>query len=389
MHTSKHRRALFAGVTTAVLAASVGAVNAPSAHAAEPDPASVALDWQATAQTTVTFSPAKGMYLGFTSKAVNKAAHRSLNAGNSSEAAAVAQAAHDVLKEYFPGASATLDAKLADTLALVPDGAAEANGVSIGAEAADNIIEWRADDGRNDASIVYSAEPGIGVWIDARPMATAWYGFVDRVLPGRPVVVDGPDPVGSAAYRADLAEVEADGRQGADATKAAMATFFNVDAFSLYRNALIAHLRANPIGLTETTELFADLDLSTGEAMRQAWRIKFNLGFWRPVAAITSNDGDPLTTPVPGWTSVLPLPPYPDYLSGHGTLTSAFAETVRCHLGDVTLTLNGAGDPRTYNTLAALENDALMSRIWGGIHFRDAMEDSYDLGHAVAARACA
>jgi hypothetical protein len=202
------------------------------------------------------------------------------------------------------------------------------------------------------------------------------------------VAVDGPDPVGSAAYRADLAEVQADGRDGADATKAAQARFFNVDAFSLYRNALIAHLRANPIGLVETTQLFADLDLSTGEAMRQAWRIKFNTGFWRPTAAIRSDDGDPLTTSVPDWTAVLPVPPYPDYLSGHGTLTAAFAETVRCHLGDVTLTLAGAGDPRTYTSLATLEQDALDSRIWGGIHFRDAMEDAYHLGHVVAARAC-
>jgi hypothetical protein len=219
-------------------------------------------------------------------------------------------------------------------------------------------------------------------------MATAWYGFVDRVLPGRPVVVDGPDPVGSAAYRTDLAEVQADGRDGADATKAALARFFNVDAFSLYRNALIAHLRANPIGLVETTQLFADLDLSTGEAMRQAWRIKFNSGFWRPTAAIRSDDDDPLTTSVTDWTAVLPVPPYPDYLSGHGTLTAAFAETVRCHLGNVTLTLNGAGDPRTYTSLATLEDDALKSRIWGGIHFRDAMDDAYHLGHVVAARAC-
>jgi len=250
------------------------------------------------------------------------------------------------------------------------------------------VIASRVGDGRGDSTIVYGKQPGIGVWVDPRPMAQPWYGFVDRIDGGRPVVVDGPDPVGSPAYRADLAEVQADGRAGADPDKAATATFFNVPGFALYRNALIAHLRAHPQSLQDTTDLFADLDRATAEGMRQTWRHKFTAGFWRPTAAITSDDGDPLTQPVPGWTSALPVPPYPEWPSGHGTLTSAFAETVRCHLGDIPLTLNGAGAPRTYTSLATLEHDAFMSRIWGGIHFRDAMEDAYLIGHSVARRAC-
>ena len=35
-----------------------------------------------------------------------------------------------------------------------------------------------------------------------------------------------------------------------------------------------------------------------------------------------------------------------------------------------------------------MEGDAFMSRIWGGIHFRDAMEDAYLLGHSVARQVC-
>jgi hypothetical protein len=385
-----HRR--LAGITATAVAAGLTAVTAPGATPAavaqQPDSAEIALAWQGAALATVPFTPAQALYLSFTSTAVDRAAHQSLKRVNSSETAAVARAAHDVLVEYFPAASAPLDGTLADSLALVPDGPAKARGVAIGAAAADELIASRVGDGRDDSSIVYSAEAGIGVWIDSRPMAVAWYGFVDRVLGGRPVAVDGPDPVGSAAYRKDLAEVQADGRAGADADKAATATFFNVPAFALYRNALITYLRTHPPSLAATTDLFADLDRATAEAMRQTWRHKFIHGFWRPVAGITSDDGDPLTDAQPGWTSVLPLPPYPDWPSGHGTITSAFAQSVRCHLGDIPLTLNGAGTPRTYSNLTALEHDAFMSRIWGGIHFRDAMEDAYLIGHTVARRAC-
>lgn len=354
-----------------------------------PESAEIALVWQETALATVPFSPAQSLFLAFTSKAVDKAVTHSTRRASSSETAAVAQAAHDVLVHYFPGATATLDARLAESLSGIPDGAAEDRGRAIGAEAAAEQIASRVGDGTGDPSVVYSAQPGIGVWTDTRPMAVPWYGFVDRVAGGQPVRVDGPEQVGSAAYRAELAEVQAVGREGADAEKAALARYFNVPAFGLYRNGLIAHLRAHPISLAETTDLFADLDVASAEAMRQTWRLKFTEGFWRPVAALTSDDGDPLTEPVPGWTSVLPLPPYPDYPSGHGTITSAFAGTVRCHLGDIPLTITGnTGVPRTYDSLTAMEHDAFLSRIYGGIHFRTAMEDAYLIGHTVADQVC-
>jgi hypothetical protein len=377
------------GLTTAALAAGlVAAPGVPGAVADTPTSAEVALDWQGTALATVPFSPAQALYLSFASTAVDRAARKSLRTAGSSEVAAVARAAHDVLVEYFPGSAGALADRLDASLAQVPDGPAETRGSAIGAEAAAGVIESRVGDGRGDTSIVYTAQPGVGVWTDTRPFAAAWYGFVDRVDGGRPVVVDGPDPVGSPAYRADLAEVRDVGRSGGDPAQAATAAFFNVPAFALYRNALIAHLRAHPLGLAEVTDLFADLDRATAEGMRQTWRHKFTEGFWRPGAALTADDGDPLTDQVPGWTPVLPVPPYPDYPSGHGTLTGAFAETVRCHLGDIPLTLNGAGAPRTYASLATLEDDAFMSRIWGGIHFRDAMDDAYLIGHTVARRAC-
>ena len=39
---------------------------------------------------------------------------------------------------------------------------------------------------------------------------------------------------------------------------------------------------------------------------------------------------------------------------------------------------------RSYATLSGLEHDALHARIWGGLHFRDSMEDTYYLGHSTA-----
>ena len=69
--------------------------------------ASVAVDWQRTAVRTIyveggSAPPLGALYLSFTSLAVHDAATAGQRHGTHAAAAAVAQAAHDVLVEYFP-----------------------------------------------------------------------------------------------------------------------------------------------------------------------------------------------------------------------------------------------------------------------------------------------
>ena len=68
--------------------------------------------------------------------------------------AATAAAAHDMLVALFPGQQADLDAKYAASLALIPDGPAKTNGISVGQQAAAGILLFRANDGR-DAVVPY------------------------------------------------------------------------------------------------------------------------------------------------------------------------------------------------------------------------------------------
>ena len=113
-----------------------------------------------------------------------------------------------MLAEYFPASKAKLDADLAASLAMVPDGKKQDAGVSIGAAAADRMIASRVGDGRNDASIVYSKPAAPGIWQPpASGMALPWLGFVKPVVDVAPVALDGPDPLTSAAYATDYNEV--------------------------------------------------------------------------------------------------------------------------------------------------------------------------------------
>ena len=366
--------------------------------------ASIAVDWQRTAVRTVyvegaTAPPLGGLYLSFTSLAVHVAARKAERRGTRATAAAVAQAAHDVLLEYFPLSRAGLDADLATSLAMVRDGTKEDAGVAIGAAAAAAMIASRVGDGRGDPRYAYTKTGGIGTWPAAAVpggMAFPWLGFVDPVVRVAPVHVNGPDRVSSSAYAVDYEEARLVGaKTGSTRTpdQTAIAEFFAANSGATYRNAVCDLLDAEPMGLLATTRLFARIDAAVANTFIQTWRLKYEVGFWRPAQAIAAGaaDGNPGTNPHPEtWVPLVANPPYSDYTSGHAAATSPFAQVMRRTFGDRTpLVLKGSGTQRSYATLSALEHDALNARIWGGLHFRDAMEDGYRLGHRTADRVIA
>ena len=396
------RRRRIAGAASVLVAPLlVVPLTAPSASAEGPLASSIAVDWQRTAARTIyvergTAPPLGGLYLSFVSLAVHDAAKEAQKHGTHAAAAAVATAAHDVLREYFPLSGAALDADLVASLAMVPNGKKENAGVAIGAAAADDMIASRVGDGRNDSSIAYTKTAALGIW-PALPMpggmALPWLGFVDPVVDVPPVALDGPDPYTSAAYAVDYEEVRTLGSvAGTNRTpeQTAVAQFFSANPVLTYRNALCDYLDAEPLGLLPTTRLFARIDAATANSFIQTWQLKFEVGFWRPFQAVAAAeiDGNPGTNPHPvAWVPLIANPAYSDYTSGHAAATSPFAEVLRQTLGENTpLLLKAGGLERSYANLSSLEHDAFHARIWGGLHFRDAMEDGYLLGHTTADR---
>ena len=80
-------------------------------------------------------------------------------------------------------------------------------------------------------------------------MALPWLGYVDPVVRIRPVVLDGPDPITSAAYARDYDEVLAVGNVGSttrtgDQTE--IAQFFANNPVFMYRTAVCDLLAAEP-----------------------------------------------------------------------------------------------------------------------------------------------
>jgi len=417
--------------TILALASSAGSASpasdtaSPSALAASTGSAQVVLDWEgysfdAVYPLATSSIPGGVPVLGFTSLTMYDAARNSLRRGSSSESAAVATAAHDVLVHYAPLLHTTatdtttapavvsqLDTRLATTLAGVPDGAAKAKGERIGHRAAADFVASRDGDHYRDQSFHYTLAPPLpaaarpGLWQAAPPrtdMAEAWLASMRPVVVDRLARVDGPDGLRSFDYTRDVNEVKRFGDADSDRRSAGQtqtAYFFNSNSATTLGRALIGYLTTHPMSLRQTARIFGVMHGAMTDSLIKCWQLKRDVGFWRPSQAIkrASEDRNPATTPDAGWSSLLlPEPPYSDYPSGHGCLTGPATETIRMILGEeidlrlVSTNAQATVKERNYQYLSDIDTDALNSRIWGGLHFRDAMEDAYDIGRWTARR---
>lgn len=411
------------GRTRAVLAAlatllAVSSVLPAQARTHEVPDASVVTEWNAIASRTVfeengTPVPASPLYFAYVSLAVYDAVvavegryeaytpvRRSPSARRASSEVAAATAAFQVLSHHFPASRENLGADYATFMAEHPRGAATTLGTQVGAQAAARIIDQRRDDGRG-AAVTLAVTPEPGVWRPTppagAPMAVPWLGFVTPFLLDSPdqVQLPGPDAITSPEYAADLAEVRAFGSQepsSRSAEQTATALFMNANPVAQYRAAVRGAVTAHDLDVVDAARAFAMLDASTADALIVAWRAKYDTPYWRPVTAVrlADTDGNDATTADPAWTPLVSTPPYPEYPSGHASVTGATTGTLAHLFGtdvDVTVPSLTAAPARTYTTTEQLDQDATDGRVWLGFHFRRAMTDGNDLGHEVAALA--
>jgi hypothetical protein len=404
-------------LVTAVVAAGLAtsAVVAPSQAAGtrSADPA-VITTWNSIADRTIftenaTPIPSSGLYFGFVSIAVYDAVvaiegryrpylKQPRVHGKASTEAAAATAAYRVLKYYFPASAQNLATDYAGSLGKIPDSSAKTRGQQVGDAAAAALIAARVGDGRG-AAVTLDVSPAPGVWRptpDAfAPMLVPWLGFVRPLTLRSPAQVrlPGPDPITSKAYARDFAEVKATGaKDGSTRTPAQTQTalFWNANAVSQYQAALRDHVTRHGLDIVKSARAFALLGTSTGDALVACWRAKYDYAYWRPITAIrlADTDGNRRTAPDPTWTSLVPTPPYPEYVSGHACVTGAATETFSRLFGARSLDLNISSTVTSttqhYTSATALDTETKNARIWLGLHFRRGMDDGNYLGHRVA-----
>ena len=289
-------------------------------------------------------------------------------AGGSAPDDAVAGAASRVLLHLHPSEAARIDA-LADELA---DTGSEAflRGRLIG-----RLLVARAESDGADAVWTGTPPQGPGVWVPTppgyvypplEPLAGTWRPWnLETGSQFRP----GPPPAyGSPQFLAEMREVYAVSRS-LTAEQKRIASYWADGAGTVtppgHWNVIAADLvRAAGWTTLRAAWLFATLNTAQADAFIACWDAKYAYWSLRPVTAIRRLVD-------PSWLSYIVTPPFPSYVSGHSS-TSGAASTVLA-----------AFFPANAAQLRAMAEEAAVSRLYGGIHYRSDNEAGLTLGRRV------
>jgi hypothetical protein len=318
-----------------------------------------------------------------------------------SQEAAAAAAAHEVLVKLYPSFQATLDAKLQQALAQLPN-RGKADGISIGNTVADRILALRSNDGSNAQPIPYVFGNAPGDYqstppnFPKQPQFTHWSRVTPFALESasqfRP---GGPPRLAGDRYSDAFDQVKLLGIAGsttATPDQALTGRFWN-GAIQNYWNE-IAQTASLAHGLTtaQNARLFALLNLSFADGVIAFYDAKYTYNFWRPVTAIraAAADGNPDTEADPTWLpEVGNTTPDPSYPGAHAVISAAGAEVLISffHTDHLEFSVTSEvmpGVERSFTSFPAAAEEATLSRIFAGVHFLFDLTTGQRLGSDIA-----
>ena len=288
----------------------------------------------------------------------------------------------------IPSQAGSLDAAYATALSTIADGPTKEAGTAVGAAAAAAILALRATDGAANANRPYTpgTEPGdYQPTTPNAPVVTPGWGevapFVLKDLAGfRPPP---PYSLEDLQYAQDFAEVKLIG--AAQSTERSdeqtqIARFWAEAMATMWNRIARTVAEQRGLGLWESARLLGVLNFAVADATISVYAAKYVYNFWRPLTAIRNADvdGNPDTDADPDWTSLLTASNHPEYPSAHRYQAAAAAQVLAATFGDdlpfSTGSLTLANVTRAFDGFSQAAAEVGESRIYGGIHFRLAVE---------------
>jgi PAP2 superfamily len=142
-------------------------------------------------------------------------------------------------------------------------------------------------------------------------------------------------------------------------------------------------LKFRKASLADAAEVYARLNIAMADAFIAGWQTKYTVNLLRPVTyvqlVIDSN-----------WVpALMHTPPFPEYPSGHSVQSSAAAAVLNRTFGaDTAFTDNTHNDrgwgPRNFKNFEVAAQEAGLSRLYAGIHYRSAITGGQVQGRCVA-----
>ena len=273
--------------------------------------------------------------------------------------------------------------------------------VARGAHVARNVFAWSTTDGGHEGYArnfpPYVPPVGPGAWEPTPPgylsaLQPTWGHNRSFTLPRAGSCSPGPPPAYSERP-GSLFQVQAvecyRAVRSLTPEQTAIARFWSDDPGATATppghsiSILTQIVRRMDVTLDRAAEAYAKVGIAVSDAFVSCWWTKYEYNLARPVSCIRRLID-------PGWTPLLVTPPFPEYTSGHSAQSAAAACVLTDLFGDVPFTdhthdRRGLA-PRSFASFTAAAQEAAVSRLYGGIHFRSAIKRGLVEGRCVGRR---
>lgn len=280
---------------------------------------------------------------------------------------------------------------------------------AFGKQVAEAIFEWSKSDGGHEAyknpfSDSYVAPIGPGKWVSTgefpfdQPVYPYWGnnrtfvpGLADETQPVPPPAYS--EEPGSEFYEAvDEIYTMSQHLTREDSLTAMFWAYMPLDPESPHTYEDVAHaaniatqaMIKEDFSLQDAAVLYCKHAVAGNEAALSCVKTKFHYSLVRPITYIRNVLGHS------DWSPVVPTPPFPEYTSAHAAISTAFAMILEDTFGqNYAFTDHSFDDtygPRDFASFEAYANEAALSRLQAGIHYRFSMDEGIKQGKDVAAR---
>jgi membrane-associated phospholipid phosphatase len=281
--------------------------------------------------------------------------------------------------------------------------------VAYGEEVAKHILDWSRKDNflQTRGYSKYTVTSETGRWVPTPP------AYMDAVEPNwnklRPFVLDSasqfpPKPpvrfdmaAGSPFYQ-QAKEVYDAGKNLTDEQRS-IAAFWDCNPYvmNVRGHAMFATKKITPGGhwmgivgiaaeksrasLIQSAEAYARTAIALADAFISVWDEKYRSNLVRPETVINAHFDE-------SWQPLLQTPPFPEYTSGHSGISTAAATVLTDLFGERFAFLDDTereyGLPaRSFTSFNQAAAEAAISRLYGGIHYRMAIEEGVVQGRRV------
>lgn len=284
-----------------------------------------------------------------------------------------------------------------------------ASSVEYGTKMAAHILAWAAKDHYKEtrAEAKYDPTYDAGAW---KPTPPAYMKAVEPhwsemrtflIDSARQFVPHPPTPFsaekGSAFYQ-DAMEVYDAGLKLTDEQKA-IASFWDCNPFKMNVNGhlMFATKKISPgghwinitsvacqqsgAGFIRSAEAYAWVSIVIADAFISCWDEKYRSKAIRPETYINQYIS-------PDWMPLLQTPPFPEYTSGHSVVSACAAVVLSKLFGEQfaftdSTEIEFGLPPRTFASFRQAAEEAAISRFYGGIHFRPAIDYGLEEGNRI------